>query len=483
MQSPGIPLQSSSDSERAREGETSLEGHAEESSSALSLYDIRTRTPVSVLPALNDASNFVHIPSNISTRLLEQFRNENLNYLPCIHIPPHVTPQELMQEKPFFWYCLTAVLTPNLIERESLFTKVHDTIYQKLVVETTPSMDLLLGLMTFMSCHLLTGLVSELGINKAPRKDQSVLQGFNRAAGLKTEPAMKRTLEERRAVLGCFVITSSIASSLFKSDALRWTPHMEENLEILASTKECFGDELLVWLVRIQLVVDKSYHLRRDGENCHSSPLVTDVLQSQLELVKRQIPAYLKNNHVICMYFSNAELAIHEVFIKAPIPTNSPDPQSLKSLHTCLLAAKSWLDVWLCVPPEHYMGVSFTIFFQFCRALVDLFMLSTLDDPTWDRKAVQDCVNLFHYLDLLQTKFKRSSDQPGQDGEATIFSKGVSMILAIKERWGPSLMEARPYLPTTEMANPTVHDTLDNPGDLNLDGMDDAWMMELFGFL
>lgn len=151
MQSPGIPLQSSSDSERAREGETSLEGHAEESSSALSLYDIRTRTPVSVLPALNDASNFVHIPSNTSTRLLEQFRNENLNYLPCIHIPPHVTPQELMQEKPFFWYCLTAVLTPNLIERESLFTKVHDTIYQKLVVETTPSMDLLLGLMTFMS--------------------------------------------------------------------------------------------------------------------------------------------------------------------------------------------------------------------------------------------------------------------------------------------------------------------------------------------
>lgn len=183
------------------------------------------------------------------------------------------------------------------------------------------------------------------------------------------------------------------------------------------------------------------------------------------------------------MYFSNAELAIHEVFIKAPIPTNSPDPQSLKSLHTCLLAAKSWLDVWLCVPPEHYMGVSFTIFFQFCRALVDLFMLSTLDDPTWDRKAVQDCVNLFHYLDLLQTKFKRSSDQPGQDGEATIFSKGVSMILAIKERWGPSLMEARPYLPTTEMANPTVHDTLDNHGDLNLDGMNDAWMMELFGFL
>ena len=71
---------------------------------------------------------------------------------------------------------------------------------------------------------------------------------------------------------------------------------MEESLEILASTKECVGDELLVWLVRIQLVVDKSYHLRRDGENSHSSPLVTDLLQSQLDSIKRQIPSQLTKN-------------------------------------------------------------------------------------------------------------------------------------------------------------------------------------------
>ncbi|KAE8327979.1 hypothetical protein BDV39DRAFT_192375 [Aspergillus sergii] len=106
------------------------------------------------IPGITIQSSFgqlVHIPSDTSTRLLEQFRNENLNYLPCIHIPPHVTPQEFMQEKPFFWYCLTAVPTPNLIKRESLFTKVHDTIYQKLLEETTPSMDLPLGLMTFIS--------------------------------------------------------------------------------------------------------------------------------------------------------------------------------------------------------------------------------------------------------------------------------------------------------------------------------------------
>ncbi|KAB8256142.1 hypothetical protein BDV32DRAFT_141445 [Aspergillus pseudonomiae] len=258
---------------------------------------------------------------------------------------------------------------------------------------------------------------------------------------------------------------------------------MEESLEILASTKECVGDELLVWLVRIQLVVDKSYHLRRDGENSHSSPLVTDLLQSQLDSIKRQIPSQLTKNNVISMYFSNAELAIHEVFIKAPIPTNCPDPQGLKSLHISLLATKSWLDVWLCVPPEHYLAVSFTILFQFCRALVNLFKLSTLDDPSWDKNAVQDSVNLLHYLDQLQINFKRSSDHLGQDAEANIFAKGVKMITAIKERWGPSLMQARQYLPATEVANPTLQNTLGNSDDFRLDGIDDVWMMELLGFL
>ncbi|KAE8414602.1 hypothetical protein BDV36DRAFT_298833 [Aspergillus pseudocaelatus] len=151
VQRPDRTLPSPSDSERVWESEKSLGGHVEHPPSAPSQYDIQTRTPVFALLAPDGPNPSAYIQSDEATRLLKQFRTETLNYFPCIYIPLHVTPQELMQEKPFFWYCLTAVLTPNLTKRESLFTKVHDTIYQKLVVETIPSMDLLLGLKTFMS--------------------------------------------------------------------------------------------------------------------------------------------------------------------------------------------------------------------------------------------------------------------------------------------------------------------------------------------
>lgn len=80
---------------------------------------------------------------------------------------------------------------------------------------------------------------------------------------------------------------------MFRIDALRWNPHMEESLAILMEAKECPEDELLVSLVKIQLVMDKVYHLRRDGDKT-PSVLYTKAFQFQLESVKEQIPQHLK---------------------------------------------------------------------------------------------------------------------------------------------------------------------------------------------
>jgi hypothetical protein len=44
-----------------------------------------------------------------------------------------------------------AVLTPGSIQRESVFLKITEFIHQKLLVDVAPSMDMLLGIMTFIS--------------------------------------------------------------------------------------------------------------------------------------------------------------------------------------------------------------------------------------------------------------------------------------------------------------------------------------------
>ena len=44
-------------------------------------------------------------------------------------------------------------------------------------------------------------------------------------------------------------------------EPLRWTPHMEESLEILERDKEYVQDEILTALIRMQLVADEAHKL------------------------------------------------------------------------------------------------------------------------------------------------------------------------------------------------------------------------------
>ncbi|KAJ5595453.1 uncharacterized protein N7459_001661 [Penicillium hispanicum] len=498
LQNTGVISQSTVDSGIASESENSAPGEPRGLGTGIrpDNEDVPLLQPslVGRYPHLDpDAS--LPLSSEKADELLRKFRSENLSYLPFIHLPSHITPQDLAREKPFFWKCITIALTPNLKERESLFTTVHDTIHQKVLVEVAPSMDILLGVMTFMSwkmyskksflnfySHILMGLVCDLGLNKAAFKEQPLLPRFQRTAGLDTRDFTRRTLEEQRALLGCFLITSSIASSTYKGDALRWTPHMDRSVQALADANACLQDEMLVSLVKIQLVVDKVYHLRRDEEDCKLSPLVIELLQAQLSLARSQIPMRLKENQVIRMYLANADLMIHETSLKVPIISDSPDAQDLQSLYSSLQAAKSCLNVWITVPPEHYMGVSFTIF-QFCRALMNLYKLSTLDSPGWDRNAVRNAANILHYLDHLQANFKRASEHLDQEADANMFVAAVRMMTTIKQRWEPILMESwYPAMPVSEVTNGVDADNgIEKHDAFQLDYVDDTWMMDFLG--
>ena len=91
------------------------------------------------------------ISPEMAEKLLTQFRTQNLRFLPFAHIPPHMTSQQLRNERPFFWLCIVAVLSPDTPAREALFNKITDIIHRELLVALAPSIDILLGVMTFMS--------------------------------------------------------------------------------------------------------------------------------------------------------------------------------------------------------------------------------------------------------------------------------------------------------------------------------------------
>ncbi|KAJ5746423.1 hypothetical protein N7520_011605 [Penicillium odoratum] len=442
-----------------------------------------------------DACTALQISPEIAEKTINDFRKQNLKMLPFLHIPPHVTSQQLRNDKPFLWLCIMAVCTPGESKRNSLFAKVTDLFHQELILGSSPSMDILLGTMTYVSwttftkrpflnfyAHMVMGLICDMGINKAVPKDLSAMQAFKCAVGWQQHINTIRTLEERRVVLGCFLITSSVALALNRIDALRWSPHMEESLTVLIDSKECPEDEILVNLVKIQLV----YQARRDGDDQLISRFYIKSFQAQLDVVRKQIPAHLQQNENILMHVFTAELIIHEWAIQAPADPQSPELYRLESLCAALHATKNWLDVWLSVSPLVYLGMPFTTFFQFSRVIVSLFKLSTLDDPGWDKTMVRNTANILDYLDRTGYNMKRCIDNTmsPDDADWSVLEKGIKMVQSIKQGWEPKLMEVwYPSLPSTGLNGDEFVPPAPDLAMLPIDGLDDAWMMQIFGSL
>lgn len=83
-------------------------------------------------------------------------------------------------------------------------------------------------------------------------------------------------------------------------DSLRWTRHLNDCLRELAEHPECRGDEVLVQLVRIQLISERAslstwYDTAIDSaEQLVEPPFrYIKVLLEQLEQVRASMPAHL----------------------------------------------------------------------------------------------------------------------------------------------------------------------------------------------
>ena len=95
----------------------------------------------------------------------------------------------------------------------------------------------------------------------------------------------------------------SISSFLQKIDALRWTPHLDECLEVLSERKESSLDDILVQQVRMQTIVEKVTRgpwdcgtVKKAERSSMPQCFYLNALQSQLQEAKAKISPNLKDN-------------------------------------------------------------------------------------------------------------------------------------------------------------------------------------------
>ncbi|TPR10762.1 hypothetical protein CAN33_0035960 [Aspergillus niger] len=349
---------------------------------------------------------------------LSMFVTQKLPYLPFVYFPPGTTAQHLRSDRPFLWLCVMAVTAKSPSQRRTLCDRIRDTVAQRMVLDCYGrDLDFLLGLMVYIAwsnqqifkrlnmtiySQFATAVVFDLMLNQAPGGDKpSLLTILQTHPNEDPSPPRARTMDERRAVLGCFLLTSSISLFLEKSEPLRWTPHMDECLHHISEHPECLDDEILA---------------------------------QQL-------------------HHSNTHLTIHESALLKPFPnpstTQPPNPpltinhhlHHLESLHACLSAVNAWITSFLAIPPAEYAGFPFPIFSQLVRHLAALYRLSTLDDPSWDRGFVRRTIDLMSVMDRLIGNLGQAAalarlEAQGEDEDEDVFFYSIGKYESVRLKWG-----------------------------------------------
>ncbi|OAL26625.1 hypothetical protein AYO20_10049 [Fonsecaea nubica] len=239
---------------------------------------LTSRRGTHILPA------FYSVTPTEAEQCLGVFRSQHLEFMPFVHLPPTVTASQLRETRPFLWYNIMTVATPVTSLQLAWSEAIQKKLAQDMFVENERSVDLLLGLLVYLSCSMTCGgytrvlahwklrrshfykkrgpnisllcslamsLVFDLGLNKASREGPG---------GLYVRPSASegdgKTMDECRAVLACFHVTNQISFTMKRIDGLNWTPYMERCLETLATQPEWHLDGVLVAQVRLQLLLD-----------------------------------------------------------------------------------------------------------------------------------------------------------------------------------------------------------------------------------
>ncbi|KAF2807184.1 uncharacterized protein BDZ99DRAFT_500451 [Mytilinidion resinicola] len=441
--------------------------------SLLGVTDAGTLENSSTTPT-TDSIRASYEPSQVEAeQYLASFRTYKSRGFPFVHIPSTTTASHLKQERPFLWLCIMSIASNSTLQQRLLGSRIRQFIAQEMVVQLNRNMDLLLGILTFIGwatiqthnkpflsvfTQLAISLVSELGLAKPiPKNSQMGLCGMPKLSRATTP----RTMEERRAVLGCFLSTSILSSFLQKTDALRWTPHMEECLIILDEKKECPNDAILVQQVRLQLIVERRMSLERS---------LLDLQNLKTSIVS---PTHISD--VVLLHLYGTEL---DVILSEFLHTDELALEQWKSLDVALESIKSWFNVFFTIQPLAYLGFSHFIFLQLTRCITILYRLKTLDDSTWEENHVWKTEEALQVLDRVLNNIEQVTFLGGFDNtdcpDGDVFTRAAHLYRSFRPAWetkGNSVQSK---------SSPQYIDDQILPDSIGTDSFDVDWFTDLF---
>ncbi|KAJ5822783.1 hypothetical protein N7447_005123 [Penicillium robsamsonii] len=387
---------------------------------------------------------------------LATFQQQHLNNFPFFCISSTTTPVQLQRERPLLWLSIWANGCKSVVQQRAIEVRIRETLAQKVLVDLERNLDLLLGLIAYLSwasdkysgksilavfANIAMSLLSDLKLDRSfrefPCRELDACKAYSHPIKERVQ-LNHRTNEERRAVLGCYIICATIAWFL-NNRPVQWTVHMEGCLQDLGEHPGVPGDRVLV--------------------------VLTQLLKLKSDL--------------------------HEVSTWRQIEDPCPQTKSHRALHVKSL--RGVLDkIKSSAPPEVLGNKNFVTFapeavyshtmilhLHFGRCTHILYRLSLMEDPSWNRGDIPHIIDVLRSIERCASLYASVPMAIGMDTDGSdMYTQSGEILRATEALWRRKFEEAG-LIPRITKDQHSDNNTLEaDEGGFDLPA--DGWFADIF---
>ncbi|KAL2059766.1 hypothetical protein VTL71DRAFT_10150 [Oculimacula yallundae] len=452
-------------------------------------------------------------------KLLYIFRNEMNPNFPFISIPDSTSIDIMRKDQPSLLIAILAVTSRASSNQLMLGKLLMQQFADRIVVKGERNMDLLLAILTYAGwCYhhffnvpqltslisLANSLVGDLRLMKPPPKDsrgffdaviRESVKGREDCIGtLQPSNYPIRTIEERRAALGYWYLTSLVGSFFQRGETAKWSPYLQECCSVLSDRPHHRDDKYAVALIKMQLIFERIYQDPWHGtseQHSYTAPpiLYLKTLGSDVEVLRAEISAEMRDNPFSLLHYHNIGISLNKIGLARSdnlAAFTKKDFNRLECLFACARSVRDFTDVLLGIPASMYHCMPISTYMDLTSVLGVLQMLSTFEHPDWNLDWLRETISLPDLLGrlsvrLFEVKAALNLD-PGTTDRLDMFSQSAKKMGWIKlfvEKTIPGFTAAQAK-EARSSHSPSV-EVYDFNGDEFMGYMDDAWMKDILG--
>jgi hypothetical protein len=177
------------------------------------------------------------------------------------------------------------------------------------------------------------------------------------------------------------------------------------------------------------------------------------------------------------MEISVTEMLIHECGL-SQVPNIFTGQYNLRldCLYACVSATKAWAEIFLSIHPAQYVTFSASMYSNMARCFIVICRLMAFEHPEWDRKFVQDTLNVWSFLEQAEENFMQVAEAAGLDVGN---SGGLDFFKAMAFKFRSMKMSCSAvfgFLSSAQSLPP-----MEGTDEFSMESLDDDWFRELLG--